>query len=601
MDGVCVASGRDSMIDRDCSRIAGLIVVVVIFISSLPVFLSTIASGGQDTVFHLYRIEGIAQGLRDGQFPVMIQHSQIKGYGYPVSICYGDLFLYLPALLRLLGLSMHASFGLFILCANSFCAISTYIVFKRMFGERRIALLACALWTLSPYRLLIDMYLRCAVGEFLALGFLPIVLYGLYSIVWYKARGASRYGWVWCAMGMAAIVYSHILTVMLTVLMFLPILIFEVLSKRDICIVRGIVFAALATFGLSFAFALPFLDFYTHVDMRVNTQDSALKQLIAYDNALQPVQLFELFPDVALWSIIGPTLNEMPYGIGWSLLTSIPLWGLVVLLPSVRSAASCDVRRLGSLTLVLVLIFMWMTTVYFPWKLDSWEPVRWLISTLATIQFPWRLVGTISFLLVFLLAIGMSFISRSWMHGVVTPLIAGLLVLSSVEAGYGITSFLSHSQQMSEDYSCFDATFGVMNGEYLPASVDLNELMALDFNDPIATSGINVEEAEKIGNSYIVRVANHGAEGYVTVPLLMYPHYHAKAENGSDLSLSADDNGLIRVSVPEGYSGDIDVAFVIPLLWRCAECVSVASFIALVAIVLIGLKRHRICSDISLC
>lgn len=37
---------------------------------------------GHDLLFHLNRIEGIASGLRNGQFPVRIHSSTLLGYGY---------------------------------------------------------------------------------------------------------------------------------------------------------------------------------------------------------------------------------------------------------------------------------------------------------------------------------------------------------------------------------------------------------------------------------------------------------------------------------------------------------------------------------------
>ena len=146
-------------------RLVVLAICFTVVIASIPIFTSHILRVyPHDLVFHLYRIDGIAQGLREGQLPVRIQSTQISGLGYPVSVCYGDLFLYFPALLRLLGLSMRASYALFIVVVNAFCAIVTYVTCKRMFRSYSVALMGCVLWTLSPYRLLIDVWLRAAVS-----------------------------------------------------------------------------------------------------------------------------------------------------------------------------------------------------------------------------------------------------------------------------------------------------------------------------------------------------------------------------------------------------------------------------------------------------
>ena len=71
---------------------------------------------GHDLLFHLNRIEGIASGLRNGQFPVRIHSSTLLGYGYAAPEFYPELFLYFPAALRNLGVSLSASVRVFEAC-----------------------------------------------------------------------------------------------------------------------------------------------------------------------------------------------------------------------------------------------------------------------------------------------------------------------------------------------------------------------------------------------------------------------------------------------------------------------------------------------------
>lgn len=96
----------DRMPEKERSVLFGL--VCVWFISSLPLFVNYMVRG-YDFEFHMMRIEGLAKGLMSGQFPVKLQPGWMNGYGYPVSVMYGDLLLYLPALLRILGFTLQAS------------------------------------------------------------------------------------------------------------------------------------------------------------------------------------------------------------------------------------------------------------------------------------------------------------------------------------------------------------------------------------------------------------------------------------------------------------------------------------------------------------
>lgn len=582
-----------NLTEQDRSRLAALSVTTIIMLSSLPMLLSYIPYfPGHDTIFHLFRIDGIARGLAEGQFPVMLQSTQIEGYGYPVSICYGDLFLYLPALLRLLGLSMHAAYAIFIFVANGLCATLTYVVFKRIFGKRQMGVLACALWTLSPYRLAIDTYLRSSVGEFISLCLFPAILYGIYSMVWYRSSGASKNGWIWCALGVSGVIYSHILSVLMGIITFLPVLLFELIQKRDLAILRNVLFAVIATLGLSLAFAVPFLDFYSSVEMKVNTQDAPFKQALASANALQPAQLFELFPQVAKGSVAGNTLDEMPYGIGWALLSAIPLWGAAVALTPARTRDSKRTCLLGSLMLAQIILMMWATTVYFPWSLDSNPILQNLIALLSTVQFPWRFVGPISFLLLLLLCLALTRINISPIKPTTMFIAIGVIALALAECGFGLSSFLNHSQALTEDYASHDATYGVMNGEYLPKGVDIARVIERRGGEIDPAPGINAtSEADNTVTSFTMYVENRGKEGNVTIPLIQYPHYHAKTDAGAELSVTASGDGLIQVALPEGYSGAINVTFIPPIMWRVAETISLLTLIGIIFHIAFGNKR----------
>ena len=64
-----------------------LVLSGIFLVSCLPLFLPGFHKG-HDTVFHLLRIDGIAQELHNGQFPVRMPSVWIDGYGFPVSIFY---------------------------------------------------------------------------------------------------------------------------------------------------------------------------------------------------------------------------------------------------------------------------------------------------------------------------------------------------------------------------------------------------------------------------------------------------------------------------------------------------------------------------------
>ena len=95
-------------------------------LSSYPLFTDYLTQG-HDMNFQLYRIEGIKDGLLSGQFPVRIHPTHANGYGYATPVLYPELFLYIPAVFRLMGMSVVGSFQLFLLLINTATAFIMYL------------------------------------------------------------------------------------------------------------------------------------------------------------------------------------------------------------------------------------------------------------------------------------------------------------------------------------------------------------------------------------------------------------------------------------------------------------------------------------------
>ena len=64
--------------------------------------------------FHIARIAEIAEGIKAGNWLIKIQPDMINGYGYATPLFYPQLFLYIPALLYVIGFPLHTSYQIFI-------------------------------------------------------------------------------------------------------------------------------------------------------------------------------------------------------------------------------------------------------------------------------------------------------------------------------------------------------------------------------------------------------------------------------------------------------------------------------------------------------
>ena len=97
--------------ERKFKWIPEVIVIIIIGgIASLGLMEEYILYG-HDLIFHLFRIEGLAEGLKAGSFPVRIQPGWFNGWGYPVSVMYGEGLLLFPSVLRILGVSVQNAYN----------------------------------------------------------------------------------------------------------------------------------------------------------------------------------------------------------------------------------------------------------------------------------------------------------------------------------------------------------------------------------------------------------------------------------------------------------------------------------------------------------
>ena len=102
---------------------------LLILLSGIPLMADYFYADAHDLAFHLMRIEGLKEELLNGSFPVRMQTYWLNGYGYPVSIFYGDLLLYIPAVLRIFGVSVLASYNIYVLLINAGTVFISYFCF----------------------------------------------------------------------------------------------------------------------------------------------------------------------------------------------------------------------------------------------------------------------------------------------------------------------------------------------------------------------------------------------------------------------------------------------------------------------------------------
>ena len=148
--------------------------------ASVPLFSDNLCKG-DDLLYHITRLEGIYQGLQNGEFPVRINPLQSGGYGNLSPTMYPSLFLYPVAILRFFGVSAMLCYKVLLTAMNIATAFLSFYAVRAITGSEKSAWLMSVLYTFATYRLT-NLYYRAALGESLAMVFLPLLLWGTYEI-----------------------------------------------------------------------------------------------------------------------------------------------------------------------------------------------------------------------------------------------------------------------------------------------------------------------------------------------------------------------------------------------------------------------------------
>lgn len=530
-----------------------------------------------DLMFHYMRIEGVKDGLASGQFPVRIDPEWLYGQGYACSIFYCNLFLMIPAVLRLLGFTVVTASHIFFVILNVATAIVAYRCFEKMLGSYKVGLACSALYTLSTYRIY-KLYQTGDVGEGIAMLFFPLIVYGYFRVFGEDPEGKTyKTAWLPLAIGYAGLMQTHILTcevaLLLTVLTLI-LFIKKVIRKQVFWeLFKGAAVAVL----LSLWFLVPCVDYYL-------TQDIHIKNLGArtiQNTGLTLSHLFFHFWQRGSKTPLGDNGAQFTYPVGVGLVLMVGLVVFLILWFNGFSKEKDEKQKigLGKVAAIFSVGLLLMSLNIFPW--DHLQELGQVFAALvSSLQFPTRVLGWATVLLVVVCGVVLTTLEqKGW-----TKLShAGLLVV--VISVFTSTCYMSeHVLQSAGTFRVYhEKGMGagyVAGGEYL---IDGMNPMEFSYEEPVAPEEVEVRTWEKGALRMKVSCRNVSeAESYMDLPLVNYRGYRCEDMAGTKLDLVSNERHQIRVILPAEYEGTFVVRFVSPVYWRMAEVLSLATLVLLV-------------------
>lgn len=539
----------------------------IVLLTSLPLF-SNGMNRGHDSSFHLMRIESIAEEIRLGNIPVRMSSLYMDGAGYPVSVYYGDLLLYVPAVLRLLGFSVMTAYKFYVLMINMGTVLITYFCMKGIFKEKRIALLTCLTYCTASYRL-VNIYVRSAVGEYSAMMFLPIVALAVYRIYTDDVQNFKEYkkNALFLAIGMSGLIGTHMLSTEMVIFVLAVICVFlfkMTIRQNTIKVYFG---AVIETCLLSAYFIVPFLDYYVNVPVSINASIQNGYRLIQAKGACFS-EYFTFFKNIYGGGSSVCTNDRMLLTPGMILMSVLVL--AVVLWVNGRSG-----REMKVLT-VCSGVILFAASNMFPWnELAIHFRVGGMLSQ---VQFPWRYIGLSIITLTLLLG---NILQRTDVNKILGQYgIEKFIVFACIF----MTCFFVGSYNDSEGsnlgayYGRAElSTYSIGNGEYLRQMEGWKDMSVEVSSNHMEQVSIDTRK----GTYMKLYCKGTDKEGEICLPIWNYKGYHVTDEDGNEYEITDSDNKQIRFFLPAGFDGYVTVDFAEPWYWRAAELISLLSVIYL--------------------
>lgn len=558
--------------------------VLLVVLSSAPVLSFYLGAGG-DLQFHLCRIEAIRQALSTGQFPVRISGYWCGGYGYASSVLYGELFLYAPAVLRIIGFSPQDAYKFYLLAVNVFTCFSAYYCLKKMLGERLSAFVGTAVYMLAPYRLS-TLHLRAAVGEYTAMAFMPFIIYGLYLIY------GRRRGWQWLALGFSGLIQCHVISTFMAGIFTALICLVRIRQTLSKEVLLQFVRAVVCTVLINAWFLLPFLE-YIGFDYNVSGLGVHSRGRFA-SHAVFVSQLISFFPQGEGASIVTGKMwdtdngMEMSYTLGGGMMLVLVFFVVYRLYDKrrgKRTVCGSDApkkagRQMSRLLTGACLLSMLMATTWFPWDFlqQRNDLFAWVTGS---IQFPWRFLTISTVAGAFAAAFFIFELRRGVQnHLVFYGVLLSVGFLTLLSADYFLQDYEKKSEPgYTTAYEIDSWWLGC--AEYMPTGTDETTF----YGDGLqGGEGLSIEGFERAQGR--VRVCCENAadrEISLDVPVLYYKGYAARdVDTGQRLDVLPAGNMRVRVMVPAGYRGTFDVRFESPWYWRAGEVISCMTAILLI-------------------
>ena len=513
----------------------------------LPMFASEGIPVCDDTTFHLGRLVGLSN--------VWISPINFDSFGHNglmVNVFYPWLTMYPMWIFYKISGSYVVGYKMYYAALSIATLFIAYYSMHGISKSRFGAYLFALLYTFSSYRFA-DVYNRAALGEAIALTFLPIVLLGIYKIAFENQRE-----WHKLAIGMTLLAYSHVLSLLMSAV-FVGVLFLSGLMIQGERMQRLIAMlkAACLSLALSAAMIVPMMEQFIRNDLYT---PSASGKVMA-DSA----------DSIAILIKYSIECNPVGRGIG---LTTLVALVLSCLLLAGRTAAG---RKNGepwnsfaACLLLTGLVIALCSTSLLPWR-DLGDN-----TPLSTIQFVWRFNAytTLAFTASFSLLISNT-INSSQRNAIITTFI-GVVLLSGFQfcsMSVQNNMLISKDKIMESDI----ATWSSKNVDYAPCEAQEYKVTHGKTMEYIFINNKKIKKSPTIraeGSHYLQEIEGANENRRIDIPVFKF-YNESVLLDGKTADTMISERGTTLIDVPSSETATIEISYKYTMLARMSWIASI--------------------------
>lgn len=500
-----------------------------------------------DGIFHIYRTEEALNMLKMGQFPLRWAGNFDQGFGIPLFTFVYPLPYYLTSIMSYFSSSILAVKVLTILAYLS-GGLGVYYLFKK--SSQLLATFLALIYLMTPYQFL-NIFVRGALGEILALGIMPWVLLSFKDLI--SRKNLSWYHPI--PLGLLFISHNFL------GILFSVFLLGYILSGKETV---GLTLKSFVlSLGLAAFFLLPMIlqknllysTIHPDLNFRFDQHYVTTKQLI--------------YSKWDYWYSMPGENDGMSFQLGIAQIVLAIVGAIYILFNKKRTGSQIFLifAYLGSL-------FLMHAKSYFIWD---------KITILQSIQFPWRFLFMPAILTPLLIYPYLNSI-KSKKYFTYVLLFVLILNFANIRNYLRPMKFLDLTEYTDLYRLYYNKTSTTFRSEILPKWNVLGERYKSE--DLLVNSGnmtIDALSTNSLGITTTINNKPDDSQGKVTILHNYYPGWVAIMDGKTRLKLSPTDEGMIYL-YPELGVHNYKISIKSTRLESISNLISLGSIIGLIAI-----------------